>query len=247
MRDAIIEKSREYSAEYLFRNLRDRIHSLHPEMSPYLALFGCSDEVIGTADAIRANVFGGYGGIFTTRVIGSQIFYQQIKVAVSRGHHSNVFEVNVHIGELEENGRKVYGALIGRDGMKRSTCGALAHVLDDFQNKPDEQLSISENQDGEQHLDFLGMIKFRLKSHQSEILKSPSPMLEITKRNLEVQTKELIRHLQKMLAADGGAGMAPVFVYGTIAYNRTIQPDTEALEHFYLLEGSRADQIKNLL
>lgn len=248
MENAILERGKEYDGEYLFRYVRDRIHSIDPKVSPYLALFGCSDEVTGTADSMRANVFGGYGGIFTTRVIGSQIFYQQIKVAISRGHRSNVFEVNVHIGETEENGRRVYGALVGRDGTRRAACGALAHVLEDFQTKPDEPISIStKTQDGEQHLDFLSMIKFRLKSCRSEILKSPEPMLEITKRNLEIQTKELCRHLQKMLATDTGDGLVPVFVYGTIAHNRTTQPDTESLEYLYLLEGPRPDQLRDLL
>ncbi|OGH56239.1 MAG: hypothetical protein A3G34_06020 [Candidatus Lindowbacteria bacterium RIFCSPLOWO2_12_FULL_62_27] len=247
MRSTPVRKGAEYDADYLFRNVRDAIHALHPETTPYLALFGCSDEVTGSADAVRTGVFGGYGGIFTTRVIGSQIFYQQIRVAISRGHRSNVFEVNVHIGESEEAGRRTYGSLIGRDGRKRSACGALAHVLEDFQTKPDEELSISQTQDGERHLDFLGMIKFRLKPHQAEILKSPDPMMAITRKNLEVQTAELVRHLQKMLASDLGAGLAPVFVYGTLAFNRTVQPDTESIEHFYMLEGNAPDQLRNLL
>lgn len=247
MRNNPIRKGKEYCAEYLFQNMRDWIHAIHPETVPYLALFGCSDEVTGVADSVRAGVFGGYGGIFTTRVIGSQIFYQQIRVAISRGHRSNVFEVNVHIGESEENGHRVYGSLVGRDGRKRSACGALAHVLEDFQTKPAEELSISQTQDGEQHLDFLGMIKHRLKSHRSEILKSPEPMLAITRKNLEVQTRELIRHLQKMLGSKLVAGLPPVFVYGTIAFNRTVQPDTESLEHFYVLEGAAPDQLRKLL
>lgn len=241
----MIEKGKEYGPEYLFRSVRDRIHAIHPEINPYLALFGCSDEVTGSADAIRANVFGGYGGIFTTRVIGSQIFYQQIKVAVSRGHRSNVFEVNVHIGDMEENGRRVHGFLVGRDGQKRATCGALAHVLEDFQKNPNEILSVSQTVDGEQHLDFLGTLKFRLKSHRSEILFSSNPVMSITKKNLEVQILDLIRLLQKMLAAD--PDLAPMFVYGTIAYNRTVQPDTKSLEHLYLIEGAAAGDVKSLI
>ena len=221
------------------------IHSSHPEINPYLALFGCSDEVTGSADAVRANVFGGYGGIFTTRIIGSQIFYQQIKVAISKGHRSNVFEVNVHIGEMIENGRKIYGTLIGRDGNKRATCGALAHVLEEFRENPEATLSITQTVDGEDHLDFLATLKFRLKPHIAHILAAENPALEITKKNLDVQIQELIRQLQKMLAKE--PALAPMFVYGTIAYNRTNQPDTKSIEHFYVLEGDQPAQCADFL
>lgn len=241
----MIEKSKEYSGEYLFRNVRDQIHSTHPEINPYLALFGCSDEVTGSADAVRANVFGGYGGIFTTRMIGSQIFYQQIKIAISRGHRSNVFEVNVHVGEMLENGRKIYGTLIGRDGNKRATCGALAHVLEDFCRNPDEVPSVSQTVDGEPYLDFLATLKFRLKPHIPKILSAEDRVLEITKTNLDVQIRELIRQLQKTLANE--PSLAPMFVYGTIAYNRTTQPDTESIEHFYVLEGDQPSQCIDFL
>ena len=240
-----MEKGKEYSGEYLFRNVRDQIRSIHPEVNPYLALFGCSDEVNGAADAVRASVFGGYGGIFTTRIIGSQIFYQQIKIAISRGHRSNVFEVNVHIGEMIENGRKIYGTLIGRDGNKRATCGALAHVLEDFHQNPGETPSLSQTIDGEVYLDFLATLKFRLKPHVSKILAAENPRLEITKSNLDVQVRELIRQLQKTLAND--PSLAPMFVYGTIAYNRTAQPDTTSLEHFYSLEGDQQSHCTDLL
>lgn len=241
----MIQKGKQYGGEYLFRAVRDRIHAERPDTRPYLALFGCSDEVTGSADAIRASVFGGYGGIFTTRVIGSQIFYQQIKVAISKGHRSNVFEVNVHIGEMSENGRLVYGQLVGRDGQMRNTCGALAHVLEDFREKPDEALSISQMVDGERYIDFLGTLKIRLKSHQSEILAAEVPAIAITRMNLDVQIAELIRQLQKILAVE--PGLAPLFVYGTIAYNRTTQPDTKSLEHFYVLDGVHPDRAKSLI
>ena len=241
----MIEKGGEYGAEYLFRVVRDRMHAAHPQLQPYLALFGCSDEVTGEADSARSSVFAGYGGIFTTRIIGSLIFYQQIQVATSRGHRSNVFEVNVHIGEVEENGRRIYGALVGRDGQKRSTCGALAHVLEDFRANPDEVLSISKMTDGEKHLDFLGMIKFRLKPHVDQILRAANPVLAITRKNLEVQTHDLIQHLQKTLTKD--PDLAPFFVYGTITYNRTMQPDTESLEHFHILEGGDPKDLLSLL
>ena len=245
MADSPIKPGKEYDPEYLFRTVRDRIHSVHAGIDPYLALFGCSDEVNGSADSTRAGVFGGYGGIFTTRIIGSQIFYQQIKVATSRGHRSNVFEVNVHIGEIEKDGRRTYGMLIGRDGQKRATCGALAHVLEDFQKRPDDELSISMTDGEEKHLDFLAMLKFRLKPHVAGILSAPDPIQEITRKNLDVQIKDLVRHLQNMIAAD--KTLAPLFVFGTISYNRTTQPDTNSLNHFYILERENPKGARSLI
>lgn len=239
----MITRSREYSPDHLFRCVRDTIHSRYPAMSLYMALFGCSDEVNGTTDTVRAGVLGGYGGIFTTRMIGSQIFYHQIKVAISRGHRSNVFEVNVHIGEHPDNGKRTYGVLVGRDGHKRACCGALAHILEDFQKHPDEKPSISQTVDGEQVLDFLGTLKFRLKPHQAEILAADDPMLAITRINLEAQVRELIRFLRKMGADDP----SPEFVYGTMSINRTESPDTETLEHFYLLDPGRKGEPVDLL
>lgn len=240
-----MQKGKEHSGEYIFRTVRDYIRSIDSSINPYLALFGCSDEVTGSADAARASVFGGFGGIFTTRIIGSQIFYQQIQIATSRGHRSNVFEVNVHIGEMIEDGHKVYGALVGRDGHKRATCGALANVLDDLHNNPSETPQISRTEDGEVYLDFLGTLKFRLRPHFKEILAAENPVMAITKINLDVQVHDLIHQLQRIMTKD--PSYAPMFVYGTIAYNRVAQPDTKSLEHFYALHGDRRDQVVNLL
>jgi hypothetical protein len=63
-------------------------------------------------------------------------------------------------------------------------------------------------------------------------------VLEITKLNLQVQVNELTRQLQRLIAND--PSVAPMFVYGTIAYNRTAQPDTTSLEHFYVVNAAGA-------
>lgn len=113
---------------------------------------------------------------------------------------------------------------------KRATCGALAHVLEDFCRNPEEVPSVSQTIDGESYLDFLATLKFCLKPHIPKILAAEDRVLEINKTNLDVQVRELTRQLQKTLANE--PSLAPMFVYGTIAYNRTTQPDTESIEHF---------------
>ena len=208
-----LKKSQRYSAEDLFAEVHRIIRVHRPDMTPYLALFGCSDEVNAATDLVRFSIFGKYGGVFTTRTIGSQVFFHQIKVGASRGQHSNVFEVNVHIGEMEEHGKIILGELIGRDGVKRHCCGALAHIIEDFQNMPGEKPSISQTIDGEVYLDFLGTLKWRLQEHQQEILAAPVPIVAITRKNLEAQINELVRQLHKVIAKD--PTLAPVFVYGT--------------------------------
>lgn len=239
------DKGRQYCSEFLLQKIRDRIHSVHPDIMPFLALFGCSDEVNSTATAIRQNVFGGYGGIFITRIIGSQVFYQQLKVATSRGHRSNIFEVNVHIGEMQEEGQTVMGQMMGRDGSIRPTCGALAHVLEDILEHPDALVSISKTEADKMYLDFLGTLKFRLNAVAADLLASECPMLTITQKNLEVQVNELVKQIQRLLKDD--PSLAPLFVYGTITYNRMEEPDTESLEHLYVIEGPEAGQIESLL
>jgi hypothetical protein len=240
-----LKKSQRYSAEKLFAEVHKIIRGYRPDITPYLALFGCSDEVNAATDLVRFNVFGKYGGVFTTRIIGSQIFFHQIKVGVSRGHHSNVFEVNVHIGEMEEGGKTILGELIGRDGLRRHCCGALAHIIEDFKNMPDEKPSISQTVDGEVYLDFLGTLKWRLKQHQQEILRAPVPILAITHKNLEVQINELAIQLHKVIAKD--ATLAPVFVYGTISYNHFGRDDEESLEHLSLITGPHKDDREYLI
>jgi hypothetical protein len=201
--------------------------------------------VNAATDLIRYNIFGIYGGFFTTRAIGSQVFFHQIRVGVSRGHHSNIFEVNVHIGEMEEDGKMVMGALIGRDGVKRACCGALSHLIDDFRTKPDEIPSISQTVDGEVYLDFLGTLKWRLKKHQQDILAAPVPILAITHKNLEVQINELIRQLRKVIARE--PELAPMFVYGTISYNHINDDDEESIEHLLIIHGSGEDDSEYLI
>ena len=240
-----LEKNQRYSAEKLFAEVHKTIRDHRPDMTPYLALFGCSDEVNAATDLVRFNIFGKYGGVFTTRTIGSQIFFHQIKVGVSRGHHSNVFEVNVHIGEMEEHGTIILGELIGRDGVKRPCCGALAHIIQDFQSMPDEKPSISQSIDGEVYLDFLGTLKWRLKQHQQEIVAAPVPILAITHKNLEVQINELIRQLHKVIAKD--SALAPMFVYGTISYIHIDRADEESLEHLCLITGPNKDDREDLI
>jgi len=240
-----IKKNQRYSAGKLFSEVHKIIRVCRPDITPYVALFGCSDEVNAATDSVRFNIFGKYGGVFTTRTIGSQIFFHQIQVGVSRGHHSNVFEVNVHIGEMEEHGKIIVGELIGRDGVKRHCCGALAHIIEDFQNMPDEKPSISQSIDGEVYLDFLGTLKWRLKPHQQEILAAPIPILAITHKNLEVQINELIRQLHKVIAKD--STLAPMFVYGTISYNHIGRDDEESLEHLSLITGPNKDDMEYLI
>lgn len=232
---ANLKKNQRYSAHYLFTEVYNIIHGLRPALTPYLALFGCSDEVNAATDLIRYTVFGKYGGFFTTRTIGSQVFFHQIKVGVSRGHHSNVFEVNVHIGEMAEHGKITVGELIGRDGAKRHCCGALAHIIEDFQKMPDEKPSISQTVDGEVYLDFIGTLKWRLQPYRQEIMAAPVPILAITHKNLEVQIHELIRQLQKIVAQE--PVLAPFFVYGTISYNHIGQDDEESLEYLSIING----------
>ncbi len=240
-----IVKSREYSSDYLLQHVRDVIHASHPNLTPFLALFGCSDEVNSGAASVRQSVFGGYGGIFITRIIGSQVFYQQLKVATGKGHRSNVFEVNVHIGEMEENGQRVLGKLIGRDGQVRPTCGALAHVLEDFMERPDEILSVSKTEADKLYLDFLGTLKFRLNTIKIDLMVAENPMLTITQKNLEFQMRELVNQLRRILTDN--PAQAPFFAYGTITCNRTEQPDTESLEYFYRIEGGAETQIHSLI
>lgn len=235
-------KNRRYDAGYLFSEVHRIIRELRPDVKPYLALFGCSDEVNAATDLIRHNVFGGYGGVFTTRAIGSQVFFHQIKVAVSRGHRSNVFEVNVHVGEMEEDGVTVVGELIGRDGVRRHCCGALSHIIEDFHDMPDEQPSVSQTVDGEVYLDFLGTLKWRLKPHRKDILEAPVPILAITRRNLEVQIAELKRQLHKVVAKE--PDLSPIFIFGTISYNHVGRGDEESIEHLSMVHGPGPKDVK---
>lgn len=242
---ADLEKGRRYSAGELYANIHGMLRDRRPDITPYLALFGCSDEVNAATDLVRFDTFGRYGGVFTTRTIGSQIFFHQIQVAVSRGHHSTVFEVNVHIGETEEKGTAVLGELIGRDGARRHCCGALAHILDDFKNMPDEKPSISQTVDGETYLDFIGTLKWRLRPHREEILAAPVPILAITRKNLEVQIDELVRQLHRVIAKNFIP--APLFVYGTISYNHSGKDDEESIEHLSLVTGPDKSDIEHLI
>jgi hypothetical protein len=146
---------------------------------------------------------------------------------------------------MEEDGQMVVGALIGRDGVKRYCCGALAHLIDDFRNMPDEIPSISQTVDGEVYLDFLGTLKWRLKKHQQEIMAAPVPILAITHKNLEVQINELIRQLHKVIAR--GQASAPMFVYGTISYNHINDDDEETIEHLSIIHGANAEDIEYLI
>jgi hypothetical protein len=241
-----IIKGAQYRPGALFERIRTIIHANLPGFKPYMALFGCSDEINSATDSERVEVFGKHSGVFTTRTIGSQVFFHQIRVAISTGHHSNVFEVNVHIGEYQdENGQKAFGRLIGRDGHERTCCGALAHVLEDLHLHPDETPSISQWIDGEVYLDFLSTLKFRIKPHQDEILRSPNQMIAITHMNLDAQLEELKRQLQKCVATEPSA--LPIVLFGTISYNRTKKPDLLSLERFLLITGNRSEDVTSLL
>jgi hypothetical protein len=200
----------------------------------YPALFACSDEVNAETSGFRTAVLGQYGGFFTTRMIGSQVFYQQIQVALGQGHSSNFFEVNAHVGETIEGGARRYGQLVGRDGVARATCGALGHVLHELRTRTDEP-SVSQVVDGEVYLDFLGTLRLRLQPHRERILSSPDPVLAITRVNLEVQVQELTRQLRRAL--EKGLATAPVFVLGSVSFNHASSLDEGCLEHFAILEG----------
>ena len=133
-----------YGPATLFAGVRAAIGAALPGFKPYMALFGCSDEVNTSVDAERVHAFGTNNGIFTTRMIGSQVFFHQIMVAASTGHHSNVFEVNVHIGVDESaEGPGEYGSIVGRDGKRRDCCGALAHVLKDLSAANSNHLALN--------------------------------------------------------------------------------------------------------
>jgi len=233
----MLKKGFRYSPEDIYSSIVDSIMLLQNGFKPHLAFFGCSEEVNAESEIIRHKIFDRFGGIFTTRMIGSQVFYHQLKVSVSRGHTSNVFEVNVHIGEIKENNQIIYGHLIGRDGKQRATCGALCHILDDFVQKPDEQLSISQSIDGELYIDFIATIKFRLRPHIEYILNAENRFLAITYKNLEVQMNELIRQLQKILFQNPEKG--PMFAIGTFSFNRNDQTDKQTIEYLYMLKTAQ--------
>ncbi|MBI5481092.1 MAG: hypothetical protein HY906_19700 [Deltaproteobacteria bacterium] len=223
-----------YHAEPLYRAVHDFLLAGWPRVALYPALFACSDEVNAETAGFRTAVLGQYGGFFTTRMIGSQVFYQQIQVALAQGHSSNFFEVNAHVGEIVEGSARRYGQLVGRDGVARATCGALGHVLEDLRTRIDEP-SISQTVDGELYLDFLGTLRLRLLPHLERILSAPDPVLAITCVNLEVQVQELTRQLRRALAK--GLAAAPVFVVGTISFNHAGSLDEGSVEHFAVLEG----------
>lgn len=235
-----LKRGQRSAATEFYPALRRELERRRPGFVPRPALFGCSDEVNSAADAARHDALGREGGIFTTRLIGSQVIYHQLAVAVSRGHRSNCFEVNVHLGERARDGRLVHGELTGRDGETRACCGALAHVLADFRTAPAAAPSVSQVVNGETVLDFLGTIKFRLNPFRDEILADPEPMPAITRRNLTVQVGELVRHLRTLAAAD--PDLLPAFVIGTIAWNRDAG-DEESLESFLLLTGPGAEPL----
>jgi len=241
-----IVKGKQYTPRALFTKVRREIHAKAPRFIPYAALFGCSDEVNSAADLERFAAFGTHGGIFTTRIIGSQVFYHQIKVALGTGHKTNVFEVNVHIGEEKDaRGRVAYGHITGRDKRRRACCGALTHVLEDFRTHPREKPSVSQHVGGEVYLDFLGTLKFRLKQYRSEILSAGNPIMAITRRNLDAQVAELAVRLRNDIAEHPKDG--PFFVYGTISYNHTRGADRLSLEHFLMITGPGPADVYALL
>jgi hypothetical protein len=233
-----------FHAEPLYRAVHDVLRSGWPSVPLYPALFACSDEVNAETSSFRTAVLGQYGGLFTTRMIGSQVFYQQIQVALGQGHSSNLFEVNAHVGEVVEGGTRRYGRLVGRDGVARATCGALGHVLQDLRTRTDEP-TVSQVVDGELYLDFLGTLRYRLQPHRERILSAPDPVLAITHANLEVQIEELARQLRRALAK--GLATPPLFVLGTIAYNHAGELDEGCVEHFIVIEGPEPGAHINLL
>ena len=240
-----IIKGKRYRPATLFAGVRAVIGAALPGFKPYMALFGCSDEVNTSVDAERVRAFGTNNGVFTTRMIGSQVFFHQIMVAASTGHHSNVFEVNVHIGVDETaEGLGAYGSIVGRDGKKRDCCGALAHVLKDLSTKPDERPSISQYVDGEVYLDFLSTLKFRIIPRRQEILDAEDCMSAITRVNLEVQIAELTRQLRKYLSASPKRG--PMFVFGTVSYNRRKEKDLISLEHMAMIKGGEDRDVRRI-
>jgi hypothetical protein len=243
---SLLIKGKRYRPAAFFAKVRAAIGEALPGFKPYMALFGCSDEVNTSVDAERVGAFGTNNGIFTTRIIGSQVFFHQIMVAASTGHHSNVFEVNVHIGiDGTMEGPLAYGSLIGRDGKKRDCCGALAHVLKDLSEKPAEKPSISQYVDGEVYLDFLSTLKFRIIPRREEILGAENRMTAITRVNLEVQIAELTRQLRKYLAASPQT--ESMFVFGTISYNRRKQKDLISLEHLTMITGGTDGEVKRIV
>jgi hypothetical protein len=227
-------RGRRSHAEPLYRAVEECLRSGWPRVPLYPALFACSDELNAETAGFRASVLGQFGGFFTTRMIGSQVFYQQIQVALAQGHSSNLFEVNAHVGETVEGEVRRYGQLPGRDGVARPTCGALGHVLHDLRTRTDEP-SVSQVVDGELYLDFLGTLRYRLQPHRERILSAPDPVLAITYANLEVQVAELIRQLQRALAK--GLAAAPLFVVGSVSFNHAGELDDESLEHFVVIDG----------
>ena len=239
-----IVRGTRYNAEPLYRAVHDCLRSGWPGVTLYPALFACSDEVNAETAGFRTAVLGQYGGFFTTRMIGSQVFYQQIQVALGQGHSSNLFEVNAHVGEIVEGATRRYGRLVGRDGVARATCGALGHVLHDLRTRTDEP-AVSQVVDGERYLDFLGTLRYRLQPHRERILSAPDPVLAITYANLEVQVQELTRQLQRALAK--GLATAPIFVLGSISFNHAGDLDAECLEHFLVLEGPAPEAHISLL
>jgi hypothetical protein len=238
-------RGRRFHAEPLYRAIDELFCTRWPGLPLYPALFGCSDEVNAETAGFRSVVLGRHGGFFTTRMIGSQVFFHQIQVALAEGHGSNVFEVNAHVGEVEEGGVRRYGTLLGRDGAPRATCGALAHVLHDLRHRADEPPSVSQVVDGEIYLDFLGTLRFRLQPHRAEILAAPDPVLAITHTNLLVQVRELRRQLERSLRQ--GRARPPLFVIGSISFNHAGYLDEETLEHFIVLHGPDEAEAVDLL
>jgi len=70
-------------------------------------------------------------------------------------------------------------------------------------------------------------------------------MTAITRVNLEVQIAELTRQLRKYLAASPKTG--PMFVLGTISYNRRKEKDLISLEHLAILTGGEDGDVRRIV
>jgi len=189
----------------------------------WYALFTCSDEVNSRVGAARQRQFGDPHGIFTTRVIGAQVFAQQVAVAAHSGHASNVYEINIHLSLAVAGDSDCYREVIGRDGVRRAFCGALGHILNDFRKHAAGPTAARLTDPGD--LDLLGTLAARLLPDRDAILSAVDPFFAITHRHLEVQVASLAQLLRRMNDLSRSD-----IVLGTITWNRTEDPDLVSLE-----------------
>lgn len=149
-------------------------------------------------------------------MIGGQVFRGQVEVALARGHASNAFEVNAHVGVLREGGETRFGDFRGRDGVVRSTCGAMHRVLEEYVRRPDLTPEVSREIDGGLALDFVATLAWRMRPRFDDIRADASPVSRAALVNLDVQVEALVGYVRR-LAPVFGSG--PVAVAATVSWN----------------------------